>query len=163
MIRRGPFALLALTLLFACGRGEGELREGAETGDAAPPETVVATPETVRAAPDDVYSLVADIRAGIEPLPARADTAPAVARERAVQLYVTRQEEIERRWGPNGERKASEELATAVEEAETRFHELMELLSAATPPDSAAVAEAVTELDEGLETVVREARAAGVE
>ncbi|MDX1623573.1 MAG: hypothetical protein R3199_06300 [Gemmatimonadota bacterium] len=166
MDRRTFSSLLPLALaaaLLACG-GEEEVEPE------APADTATATAETpaearleTGAAPDDLASLVSDIRAGIEPLPARVDSEPDAVREQAVELYVTRQEEIERRWGPNGERNPPEALARAVDDAEARFHALMEILNAATPPDSAAVAERVAALEAELDRVEAEARSAGLE
>ncbi|HUP18705.1 MAG TPA: hypothetical protein VM778_01995 [Gemmatimonadota bacterium] len=136
-------ATFALALLTACGGAEEENPVPADEAEssAAPAELDLAT-------------LVSDIRTGVADLPARVASDPAGARQTVVHLYVTRQEEIERRWGPNGSEGRSPELAAAVEEAETRFHHLMEILAATPPADSAAVAEAVAVLDAGQADVL---------
>lgn len=142
-------ATFALALLTACGGAEEENPVPAdEVESSAAPAAETAPAEL------DLATLVSDIRTGVADLPARVASDPAGARQTVVHLYVTRQEEIERRWGPNGSEGRSPELAAAVEEAETRFHHLMEILAATPPADSAAVAEAVAVLDAGQADVL---------
>ena len=80
------------------------------------------------------------------------DADPDGARQRAVELYVTRQERIEQAAGPGTGSPA--DLAESVRVAEARFHELMQLLGETPPPDSAAVGGAVEALDARLAEVV---------
>lgn len=141
---RSPVLSLALFPLaataFACG----------EPAPSPPHEEVPPAPaDTIRvaaAAPgDSVIAWANDIRTGIAPLPGQVEIDPVAARQRAVELYVTRQERIEQTVGPGTE--AAPDLAEAVDVAETTFHELMQLLGESPPPDSARVADAVRSLD----------------
>jgi len=109
------------------------------------------------ASADSVVAWAAEIRTGIADLPTRVTGDPDGARQRAVELYVTRQERIEQASGPGT--GAPADLAESVHQAEARFHELMQLLGATPPPDSAAVHDAVLALDGRLVEVVD--RAAG--
>lgn len=158
---RAAFVTLAL-VAFACGPDAPEGTEP-EGGHAVPVAGTgpAAGVSATAGVPTKLASLVADIRAGIAPLATEVGDAPEQARQRAVELYVTRQEEIERQWGEGGELDPSPGLAEAVAEAERRFHRLMELLSAASPPDSASVAEATAALDEGLAEVLARAGEGG--
>lgn len=135
-----PIALAVslLVTVAACDRPSAE-----PAGEEAPPAPVDTL--QVAGAADSVMAWAADIRAGIAALPARVEADPLAARQRAVELYVTRQERIEQTVGP-GTGSASD-LAEAVDEAEARFHDLMQLLSETPPPDSARVAGAVRALD----------------
>lgn len=115
-------------------------------GEEAPP--IPADTASVVTAPtllDSVPVWAGDIRAGIAPLPAQFEADPLAARQRAVELYVTRQERIEQTVGPGT--GSDPQLAEAVHEAEARFHELMQLLDETPPPDSTRVAGAVRALD----------------
>jgi hypothetical protein len=111
------------------------------------------------ASADSVVAWAEEIRAGIAALPGRVADDPDGARQRAVELYVTRQERIEQTSGPGTGSPA--ELAGSVHEAEARFHELMQLLGATPSPDSTAVRGAVQALDARLAEVVE--LAAGTE
>ncbi|HET7693519.1 MAG TPA: hypothetical protein VFM44_10575 [Gemmatimonadota bacterium] len=144
-----------LFLAAACG---GDPGEGAGTdAPAVPADSLPDTPaEAVDAgypAPaDSVVAWATEIREGIRPLPTRVAGDPDGARQRAVELYVTRQERIEQAVGPGT--GAPVDLAESVHEAEARFHELMQLLGETPPPDSAAVESAVEALDARLAEVV---------
>jgi hypothetical protein len=134
--------------------------EPAESETAETPERSVSTSAPSPAAAASADSVVAwaeEIRAGIADLPTRVTDDPDGARQRAVELYVTRQERIEQASGPGTD--APTDLAESVHQAEARFHELMQLLGATPPPDSAAVQDAVLALDARLVEVVD--RAAG--
>ncbi len=159
MTRSAPLPLVLLVIAAACG-------DPAPDPDAAP--TPVPVDSAAEPAPPGVgedtpapglTELVAGIRSGIAVLPAAVEADPAAARQEAVRLYVTRQEEIERQWGPNGVAGPSPELSDAVEAAEGRFHGLMELMGSEPPPDSVAVAEAVEALDAAQAEVLRQADA----
>jgi hypothetical protein len=99
-----------------------------------------------------VVAWAEEIRAGISGLPARVADDPDGARQRAVELYVTRQERIEQTSGPGTGSPA--DLAESVHEAEARFHEVMQLLGETPAPDSTAVRGAVQALDARLAEVV---------
>jgi hypothetical protein len=129
--------------------------EPAENETAERPERSVSTSAPSPAAPasaDSVVAWAAEIQAGIADLPTRVTDDPDGARQRAVELYVTRQERIEQASGPGT--GAPADLAESVHQAEARFHELMQLLGATPPPDSAAVHDAVLALDARLVEVV---------
>lgn len=135
--------------------------EPAESGTAERPErsgsAAAPSPAPAAASADSVVAWAAEIQAGIADLPTRVTDDPDGARQRAVELYVTRQERIEQASGPGT--GAPADLAESVHQAEARFHELMQLLGATPPPDSAAVHDAVLALDGRLVEVVD--RAAG--
>ena len=109
------------------------------------------------ATPTSPGPLISEIRAGIQLLPVEVENDPVAARRRAVELYATRQEAIERGWGPGGSAAPDSTLAAAVLTAESSFHELLTLLNRSASPDSAEVAEAVAALDARLVEVEREA------
>lgn len=156
--RRFPILFL---LAAACGGGpdQGSDVDDPAAGDSAAP-AVEAPAAIISTAPaDSVIAWATEIREGIRPLPARVGTDPEGARQRAVELYVTRQERIEQAAGPGTGSPA--DLAEAVHEAEARFHELMQLLGETPPPDSATVSGAVDALDARLGEVVELAGAAG--
>lgn len=158
-----PLALLFVVALVDCGGKSGEAgnedHQAVREGAPAP----IATSPAAGSEEVGLHALVADVREGIEPLPATVGHDPDGASQVAVRLYVTRQEAIEAKWGPGSEGAGEGPLARSVAEAEHRFHELMELLNATPPPDSVAVAEAVSALDARLAEVLRKAEEQGVE
>lgn len=140
-------ALLAAAL--ACGSEPAP----APAGEEAPPIPADTAPVARSAVPSDsVVAWADDIRAGIAPLPVQVGTDPAAARQRAVELYVTRQERIEQAVGPGT--GSAPALAAAVHEAEARFHELLQLLGETPPPDADRVGDAVAALDARIDEVV---------
>lgn len=144
--------LFVSAIACACEPAENEPAERSEGSESASPPS----PATAVSA-DSVVAWAAEIQAGIADLPTRVTDDPDGARQRAVELYVTRQERIEQASGPGT--GAPADLAESVHQAEARFHELMQLLGSTPPPDSAAVHEAVRALDVRLAEVVD--RAAG--
>lgn len=161
MTRRSPRPALLLGGLLALAACGG--RAPATDSSAAGVDTVQAAAGDTAAVPADLPGLVGQIRSGIAPLAARVGNDPDGTRQRAVDLYITRQEELERRYGPRSDPGATASaLGRSVIDAETRFHELMQLLSKSPPPDSAAVAGAVAALDDEYGTVLAEADSAGV-
>jgi len=115
-------------------------------GEEAPPIPADTAPVVTAPTPlDSVLVWAGDIRAGIALLPAQVEADPLAARQRAVELYVTRLERIEQTVGPGT--GSAPDLAEAVHEAEARFHELMQLLDETPPPDSTRVAGVVRALD----------------
>jgi len=153
-----PRSLRFLPIFFLAAACGGDPGEGAGTDEpAVPAGSIPATPAGAPApgspAPaDSVIAWATEIREGVRPLPARVDGDPDGARQRAVELYVTRQERIEQAAGPGT--GAPADLAESVHEAEARFHELMQLLGETPPPDSAAVESAVEALDARLAEVL---------
>jgi hypothetical protein len=96
--------------------------------------------------PGDLGDWVGDIRKGIVTIPELIGTDLAAAQQKALDLYVTRQEYAEMYYGVDGRIRASDDLAAAIETAEGRFHELMKLLASESPPLD-AVQSAVDALD----------------
>ena len=144
--------LLVSTIACASEPAEYETAEGRErtVSDSVLSDSV---PSAGVAAPaDSVVAWATEIQAGIADLPTRVTDDPDGARQRAVELYVTRQERIEQASGPGT--GAPADLAESVHQAEARFHELMQLLGETPPPDSTAVHGAVQALDARLAEVV---------
>ena len=110
--------------------------------------------------PGDEGDWIADIRNGIADIPELAAKDAAAAQKKALELYVTRQEYSEMYYGVNGRNKATPELAEAIATAETRFHDLMKLLSSTTP-DAGEVKAAVKALDRQEHTVAKLWKASG--
>ena len=130
----------------------------AACGQAPGGDTAEAPADTAATAPiPDLSTLVGEIRTGIAELPAMTAADPVAARRTAVDLYATRQETIERHWGPRGDQGPSVELGRAVDAAEQSFHDLMALLNQEAAPDSSGVRRTVTALDLRLEAVLQEA------
>ncbi|HYO45914.1 MAG TPA: hypothetical protein VEY33_04415 [Gemmatimonadota bacterium] len=148
---------LLLAAVVACGgssepsAGDGSAADAAGDTSAAP---AIPTP-IEQVPPDSVIAWAEEIREGISLLAAQVGSDPDAARQRAVELYVTRQERIEQAAGPGTGSPA--ELAESVHEAEARFHELMQLLGESPPTDSTAVESAVQALDTLLAEVVEHA------
>jgi hypothetical protein len=132
-----------LALALACGRGA---EESATAGGATP----AAAEEPTGPGP-----WVGEIRAGLRGLPSVVVTDPVAARRSAVELYATRQEALEGRWGVRGTEAPDSTLARSVMDAEASFHELLALLNREAAPDSAAVAAAVAELDRRYAAVIQ--------
>jgi hypothetical protein len=144
---------LFVLLASACGGPE----QGADTDEPSAPGDSATAPDASGAAPvpapaDSVIAWATEIRDGIRPLAGQVGGDPEGARQRAVELYVTRQERIEQAAGPGT--GSPPDLAESVHEAEARFHELMQLLGESPPPDSAAVGSAIDALDGRLAEVI---------
>jgi FTR1 family protein len=140
-IRR--FALIAA--LAACGCAEQP--EATTTNDATAGSTAAAANTLIKGTPDgDLDKWVSDIRTGISTLSAEARADAAAAGRKTNDLYISRQEYIEMYYGAGGRLKASEALGVEIENAETRFHELMKIFLA-QPIDVGAVDGAVKALD----------------
>ncbi|HJR54910.1 MAG TPA: hypothetical protein VJ982_14515 [Gemmatimonadota bacterium] len=148
------FLPIFLLLAAACGGGpdQGSDAEAPAAGDSAAPGAEAPNPPVTPAPADSVIAWATAIREGTRDLPARVGTDPEGARQRAVELYVTRQERIEQAAGPGT--GSPTDLAESVHEAEARFHELMQLLGESPPPDSSAVQSAVGALDSRLAEVI---------
>lgn len=145
---RFPLTISLLVSALACASEPADSETAERPGVPAP--TPASSMEA--ASPDSVGAWAEEIRAGIAGLPQRVTDDPDGARQRAVELYVTRQERIEQASGPGTGATAG--LAESVREAEARFHELMQLLGETPPPDSTAVHGAVLALDARLAEVV---------
>ncbi len=150
-------------ILGACGGADGasdgrDSPQAVEAGGVAAagadaPGLLKGTP------PGGLREWIADVREGllrdVQPL---ARTSPPKALERAVALYVSRQEYIEQYYEKGQPLYAGEELSTAVKDAESRFHELMQVLQR-DPPDVDAVDEAVARLNAEYARVLSRAEA----
>lgn len=148
--RSSLFAIPFLAGALACG-------EERSSASSVPDDASTDVDHPAAAGTDSVITWADEIRQGIEPLAGQVGSDPAGAQDRAVELYITRQERIERAVGPGTGSAA--ELAESVHEAEARFHELMELLGRTPPPDSTRVATSVAALDAGLVRVLEELEA----
>lgn len=136
-------------------------RQGTLARDAA--DTLASAAAVVPGTPPGgLYQWVSEIRSGISLLPAEAARDVAAAQRRALELYTTRQEYLEKYWGPRGRLISGGALGSAVEKAEHEFHDLMQLLVAAPAPDTGRVHLAVASLDAALQRVIEAAEAAGV-
>jgi hypothetical protein len=146
-------SLPVFVLLAACGAPDrgAEADVPSPSGDSAT-ALEASGPAPTPAPADSVIAWATEIRDGIRPLAGQVGVDPEGARQRAVELYVTRQERIEQAAGPGT--GSSADLAESVHEAEARFHELMQLLGESPPPDSAAVESAVEALEGRLAEVV---------
>jgi FTR1 family protein len=155
-----PLAVAAATLpwLAACGR-----EEPSEAGADAAPASEVAPAEPgarVPGTPDGgLEDWIDDIRATLVALPTDS---PSTARQRVLDVYIGRQEFIELYYGPAGRLAPRAELVATVEEAEARFHTLMQVLGADPPPTPATVDSLVNELDAQLDAVLAAAEVDGV-
>ena len=153
--------LLAASMLaaaLACGGGNSPETYDLEVASAeSVPDRAADLSPAATAERDSVIEWAQEIRQGIASLAARVRADPEATRQRAVELYITRQERIEQTVGPGTGSPMA--LANAVHEAEARFHELMELLGETPPPDSTRVAASVAALDEGLAQVLEEVEA----
>ncbi len=152
----------AVVLGFACAGSEepAEYAAPAEPGGGgAAGQVLPGTP------PGGLAEWVADIEQGLRGLPA-GFASGGVPEEgwgrRVVDLYISRQEFIERYYGSGGILGAEEALGAEVTEAESRFHTLLTLTGGAEEPDSATLAAAVSALLGQLEVVVRDAGSAGL-
>jgi hypothetical protein len=149
--------MLAVALACEAAVPAGSADEpGLDSLGAGPSGVIAGTP------PGGLEDWVAAIREGLAGLPGvvAADTAGAL--QRALDLYVGRQEFIELYWGPSGRLSGDAVgLGASVLEAESRFHELLQLL-AAPPVDTATVRGKTAELFAQLDRVLVEARQAGV-
>lgn len=156
-------ALGSVIAFAACGAGEVADRTGGSAAAAAPQREggglVAGQP------PGGLRVWVADIRAGLEEVVAQAEAADfGSARDRALQLYIGRQEYIEIFYGAGGQLVSDEDraLAAAVKDSEARFHALLQLLNERPEPSPDRVTAAVTAVRAEHERVLREAEAAGV-
>jgi hypothetical protein len=144
-------SLVALSTLTAC--------DAPPTHEAAAATTTPSTTETKGALipgtpAGDLGDWVSDIRRGIALIPEAMRKDAAAAQRAALDLYVTRQEYAEMYYGVDGRLRATDELASAIETAEERFHELLKLLTnPATSVD--AVKPAVVALDQQQAIVAR--------
>jgi hypothetical protein len=135
-----------LAVALACGAEE---REPVHATPAPAPAEPAAAP-----APSELGARVGEIRQGIRDLPSRVESDRVAARRGAVDLYATRMEALERRWGVRGSEAPDSMLARTVMVAEASFHDLLALLNRETAPDSAEVAAGVAALDARFEAVL---------
>ncbi|HUG00342.1 MAG TPA: FTR1 family protein [Longimicrobiales bacterium] len=149
-------AVATLPWLTACG-SDAEPAESLDgSGQVAPAadgERVPGTPE------GGLADWIDDIRATLDHLPVDS---PAVARQRVLDAYIGRQEFIEMYYGAGGRLAPRAELVASVDEAEARFHELMQVLGQDPPPARERVAELINELNGQLDVVLDAAEVDGV-
>jgi hypothetical protein len=101
---------------------------------------------------------VADMKAGLDTVVTTAVRDRSIAQRTVLDVYVNRQEWLERYYGRYGalQPDTTSTLGNAVMDAEARFHDLLTLVSAESV-DSAQVAEAVTAVHVELDRVLAEA------
>lgn len=157
---RGLIGTIAAVFACACADG-AEQRDVA--GEATAPTAEAATEPGLLGGtpPGGLAEWVGDIRAGLEPVPEQAATDASAALRTVLDLYVTRQEYIELYWGVNRPLFAGDVMDAEVEEAERRFHVLMQLLQRPEAPEVSAVAEAVEAVRAQEAAVLETARSVG--
>jgi FTR1 family protein len=158
--RRGTAALstaaVAFLWLAACEAPPPSVEEAAEPASEQPAETsgrAAGTPD------GGLVDWIDDIRATLVELPTDS---PMVARQQVLDVYIGRQEFIELYYGPGGRLAPRAELVATVEEAEARFHTLMQRLGEDPPPQPTEVDSLVNELDAQLDAVIAAAEVDGV-
>ncbi|MBI4520893.1 MAG: FTR1 family iron permease [Gemmatimonadetes bacterium] len=156
---------LALAIVLAGCGDRPETSESQDRGSAAGGATGTAATGGVPGQPaGGLRDWVGDVSRGFREVVAlaQAGDVPA-ARSRALDLYISRQEYIEIFYGAGGRLVAPTHaaLATTVEDSETRFHELLQLVNA-SPVDSAGLAAAMAAVEAQHQRVIAEAEAAGV-
>lgn len=149
-------ATLAAVALLACEERQGGTPEAA----AAPGAEAAASDEGLLPGTPagGLTAWIEDIHGGLEDLPAVAARDASAARRQALDLYIGRQEYIELYFGAAGTLAGGAELDAAVDSAEARFHDLMQLVGQA-PVDSVAAAAALGALRDAHERVLELARA----
>ena len=149
-------------VLAACDNAAPAADEPAtETPAAAAADTglIAGTP------PGGLEQWIADIRTGLAEVPELAATDMAAAQQTALDLYIGRQEYLELYYGEAGRYRSSDALATAITEDEAAFHQLLQLVNpaATTTADTAAIRAQLDTLNQRLDVVLEQARAAGIE
>jgi hypothetical protein len=165
MTRAQHTILAAAIALCACTGGEPAQNESQSpaTEEAAAPSATRA--QRIPGTPEGgLGQWVSDIRAGLADLPRRATEDAEAAGKLTVDLYVNRQEWLERYWGTYGllTQDVAPELGRAVMDAEARFHELMILMTGAEAPAEEKVAAALAALNTQLDQVLARASEANV-
>lgn len=152
--------ILTCSLAFACTTADAPRR----SADAQPASAVAPSPDRLAGTPEGgLKDWVADIQAGLEGLSDKARADGKSAQKFAVDLYVGRQEWLERYWGTYGllTQGVAPELGQAVMGAEARFHELLTVLTAETR-QSEKVDAAIAALRAQLGIVLTQAESANV-
>ena len=152
--RRAAALLLAL-LATACSPDEPQ---DAET---APP--AAATAAETPLPPGGLETWVSDVAVAADSVVTLAQADLKAAQERAMMLYIDRQEVIEQNYGPNGKLNAPQAVADAVMDSERRFHRVLALVNATdTTAIRAQIAGVVDSLKAQHAEVVRLAKEAGL-
>lgn len=115
--------------------------------------------------PGGLEQWIEDIRTGLANVPELAATDMAAAQKTTLDLYIGRQEYLELYYGEAGRYRSSDALATAITEDEAAFHQLLQMVNpaASETADTAAIRAQLETLNERLDTVLEEARAAGID
>ena len=133
-----------------------------------PPEPEAAPPAVTPAAekplpPGGLETWVADVAGAADSVVALTQADLKAAQERAMMLYIDRQEIIEQNYGPNGKLNAPEAVADAVMESERRFHRVLAVVNATdTTAIRGQIASVVDSLKAQHVEVVRLAKEAGL-
>ena len=155
---RARFAALLLLALVAAGCGP----------DAAPEEEAPAPAATTPAntqtlPPGGLETWVSEVAAAADSVVVLTGSDLKTAQQRAMMLYIERQEVIEQNYGPSGKLNAPAEVAEAVMESERRFHRVLALVNATdTTEIRGRIASVVDSLKAQHVEVVRLAKEAGM-
>ena len=151
-------ALIAVAACLACYEPAEEDRTAA--GNPATDTAAAAPGRIANTPPGGLEDWVRDITVGLQDVPTRVATDAAGAQRQALDLYIGRQEFIEMYWGPGRSLHPSGDpaLGEAVLSAETKFHELLQLL-AVQPVDTVRVRVEVDSLSGRLARVIELAKA----
>jgi len=155
MHRRLPlFALL----LAACSTEQPATQAADSTAASTQIAAAADTALIPNTPPGDLEDWVAYMHAGLDTVATEIKTDHAAAQRRVIDIYVTRQEYAEQYYGPGGRMGPTPELAESIKTAEDRFHELMTLTNAATPPAESAVQTAIKNVQAQLARVAELAK-----
>ena len=146
MHRRLPL----FALIFAACSTQQPVAQTADCSQAVATTDTTLIPNTP---PGDLEDWVACMRAGLDTVATEIKTDHAAAQKRVIDLYVSRQEYAEQYYGPGGRMGPTPDLAESIKTAEDRFHELMTLTNASTPPAESAVQTAIKNVQDQLARV----------
>lgn len=158
-------ANLIAIITVACANGEPTPNaNGTPAAQEAAPAAASAAQRIPGTPEGGLEQWVSDIRTGLADLPRRASQDAEAAGKLTVDLYVNRQEWLERYWGTYGllTQDVAPALGRAVMDAEARFHELMILMTGAEAPGEEKVAAAFAALNAQLDQVLARAAEANV-
>jgi hypothetical protein len=173
-MRRLPLLLLCSLALAACKvekSGDDRVAHATEPApaasadSAAAPDAAAADGTTGFAAGTPGGTLedwIGEVETGLKGVAALSQTDVSAAQKRAMDLYLSRQEYIEMYWGGGKRLATTPELIQAVTDAESRFHEVLQLVAPTGKPAEADVKKAVKALQEQYEKVIAEAHKAQV-
>jgi hypothetical protein len=136
-----------------------------EAGPAAAPAAADAGGQIPGTPPGGLEQWVEEIRTGLAGVPEQAAHDMAAAQKTTLDLYIGRQEYLELYYGEAGRYRATDALADAITADEAAFHRLLQLVNpaAAASVDTGQIRSALDTLNQRLDVVMEEARAAGID